>query len=162
MRRGGGVARSRLRLATKYAHQRGRCGRNWTVAPGSRSVLRRLHPQRDGFTIRVQRIRMGFIQIHHHAGYGWIGAVETQAHGVHAVGIQGKVFLFGVGESTGEHKYKPVGVGRRLHRRLYCSGQDDLDRDIGPVALNLQLLDLGRATCWTLCRAKRPQEQEHN
>jgi hypothetical protein len=47
------------------------------------------------------------------------------------------VLLFCVGERTGENEYETVRIDGGLNRRLDCSGQDDLDGDISPVALYL-------------------------
>jgi hypothetical protein len=104
---------------------------------------------------------MCLIQVHDHAGHRWIGAVQPHAYGAYAVGVQRKMFLFCVGNRTGEHKHKPVRIDRRLYGGLHRTSEDHLDGDVRTFTLHLQLLDLSRAACRALRSCQQGQQREH-
>ena len=104
---------------------------------------------------------MRTVQIDDNAGHWRGGAVQSHTNSTYAVGVQGEMFLLRVGYRTGEHKYKPVRVDRRLNGGLYRTGEDDLDHHVPTITLHLQLLDLSGAACCVLRRRQQGDQREH-
>lgn len=137
------------------------CGSGSETPDHNLSILGRLDPEGNTLAIRAEGVRVRTIEVDYHARDGRIRAIQTHAHAANTVRVQGKMFLFCVGKSTGKHKYKPVWVDCRLDCRRYRAGQDHLDRNVRALALDLQLLDLSRAACCALRSPQRSQEKEH-
>jgi hypothetical protein len=146
------------RLATEHTDQWSGCGRNGHVVLGRDGGVSLLNMDDDAPAIGVDGVGVCTIHVDDHAGDRRIGVVQANADAVDTVGIQRKMFLFRVRESPWKGENEPIGIRRRLNRRLHSPGQDNFDSYIRALALNLQLLNLGRAAFGALSCSEGRQE----
>lgn len=107
--------------------------------------LDRLYHDDDAPSFRRDGVGMRAVHVNHDPCDRGVGIVQTHAHTTHAVGVQREALLLRVRESAWEGQDEPIGVRRGFDRRFDDTGQDDFDPDIRALALDLQLLNLGRA-----------------
>ncbi len=122
-------------------------------------LLRRANGKNDPVRLRLQRIRMGLIEIEHDAGNERAGTVLAGPHPAHTIRVDCDILRTVVTGGIGEVEQNPGGMIRCFNRGLHRSAERDLHAQVG--AFSRRRYPLHRCRPGALrCGGTRQQEHQ--